>query len=369
LQRLYYDGGFAGICFPRTYGGQGLTYHHQMALNEEILGYEYPVEIQVPTLTPCAALLLEFGTEQQKRQHIPAMLSGEETWMQFLSEPSGGSDVAGALTSAVRDGDQWVLNGSKIWTSGAWWADWGLCLARTNWEVPKHRGLTVFMLPIHQPGIEIQRIEMLSGSREFCQEFLTDVVVPDSDRLGAVDEGWTVGIRWMYHERSYAGGSPYVTQPAGAASASRDVSAVSVMGLASGTDQLADPRVRELIGEIRSLELVEQELVRRVGVGIQSGAMSDQSASLVRLFHGTAAVRAATVAFEIAGTGAIAWGPDDESLGDVGVGFLMRQSACIAGGTTEMSRNVISERVLGMPRERTLDHGVPFRDVPRNATR
>ena len=115
--------------------------------------------------------------------------------MQFLSEPSGGSDVAGALTTAVRDGDEWILNGSKVWTTGAWWSDWGLCLARTNWDVPKHRGLTVFIFPIHQPGIEIQRIEMLNGIKEFCQEFLTDLRVPDTDRIGEVDDGWTVGTR------------------------------------------------------------------------------------------------------------------------------------------------------------------------------
>ncbi len=135
--------------------------------------------------------------------------------MQFLSEPSGGSDLAGAQTTAVRDGDEWVLNGSKIWTTGAWWADWALCLARTNWDVPKHRGLSVFMLEIHQPGIEIHRIEMLNGSREFCQEFMTDLRVPDSQRIGPVDEGWGVVVRWMYHERTIAGGSPYVTAPAG----------------------------------------------------------------------------------------------------------------------------------------------------------
>ena len=135
---------------------------------------------------PCASVLLDFGTEEQKRRHIPAILKGEELWMQLLSEPSGGSDVAGALTTAVRDGDEWVLNGSKVWTTGAWWSDWGLCLARTNWDVPKHRGLTVFMLPVHQPGIEVHRIEMLNGNKEFCQEFLTDVRVPDTrpDRRG-----------------------------------------------------------------------------------------------------------------------------------------------------------------------------------------
>ena len=134
------------------YGGLGLTLEHQRAFNEESAGYTMPDVIQIPTMTPCAAVLLEFGTEEQKQRHIPAILKGEEIWMQFLSEPSGGSDVAGALTTAVRDGDEWVINGSKVWTTGAWFSDYGLCLLRTNWDVPKHRGLSVFILPIHQRG-------------------------------------------------------------------------------------------------------------------------------------------------------------------------------------------------------------------------
>src|SRR5436190_10847176 len=150
IQRMLFDADLAGICFPREFGGQELTPAHQQVLNEELAGYEYPSHLQIPTLSPCAAVLLEFGTEEQKRRHLPAILRGDELWVQFLSEPSGGSDVAGALTTAVRDGDEWILNGSKIWSTGAWWSDWGLCLARTNWDVPKHRGLTVFMFPIHQ---------------------------------------------------------------------------------------------------------------------------------------------------------------------------------------------------------------------------
>ena len=118
LQRMLFDAGLAGICFPRAYGGQGLTPEHQKVLNEELVGYEYPLRMQVPNLSPCATVILEFGTEEQKLRHLPAILKGEELWMQFLSEPSGGSDVAGALTTAVRDGDQWVLNGSKVWTHG-----------------------------------------------------------------------------------------------------------------------------------------------------------------------------------------------------------------------------------------------------------
>ena len=212
LQRTLWEGGFAGICFPEEYGGLGLTFDHQRAFNAVVYGYEMPSLLQVPTFVPCGAVLLDFGTEEQKQRHIPAILRGDEIWMQFLSEPSGGSDVAGALTTAVRDGDEWVLNGSKIWTTGAWAADYGLCLARTNWDVPKHRGLTVFIVPMVASGVELHRIEMIDGTREFCQEFLTDVTVPDSYRVGDVDDGWTVGTRWMFHERNaMGGGSPYVS--------------------------------------------------------------------------------------------------------------------------------------------------------------
>ncbi len=365
LQRMLFDGGLAGICVPREYGGQGLTVAHQEALNREIAGYDYPAETQIPTFTPCMAVILEFGTEDQKRRHVPAILRGEELWMQFLSEPSGGSDVAGALTTAVRDGDEWVLNGSKIWTTGAWWADWALCLARTNWDVPKHRGLSVFMVKIHQPGIEVHRIEMLNGSREFCQEFISDVRIPDADRVGEVDQGWTVGVRWMYHERTVAGGSPYVTQPMGRRPARGAGGGSSLLRLARQTGRIGDRHARELIGESHALSLVGDAMTRHVSAGIRSGRVSDQAAALIRLFGGTREVRNASIAFELAGGGAVAWSEDEPQLGLAGVGYLMRQAACIGGGTTEMSRNVVSERVLGMPRERSGDRDIPFRDVPR----
>src|ERR1700728_273809 len=284
LQRKLFDGGLAGICVPREYGGQGLTPAHQAALNRELVGYEYPAETQVPTVTPCMAVILEFGTEEQKRNHIPAILKGEELWMQFLSEPSGGSDVAGAQTTAVRDGEEWVMNGSKIWTTGAWWADWGLCLARTNWDVPKHRGLSVFMLKIHQPGIEVHRIEMLNGSREFCQEFITDVRIPDEDRIGEVDQGWTVGVRWMYHERTVSGGSPYVTRPA----PQRRAGGVPegprrLIQMARENGQLESARARELIGESYAGDVVGAELTGWVARQIRTGAITDQAAAITRL--------------------------------------------------------------------------------------
>ena len=363
VQRMMFDAGLAGICIPTEYGGQGLTPAHQAVLNEELRGYEFPTRIQSPTFAPCTAVLLDFATEEQKLRHIPAILKGEEIWMQFLSEPSGGSDVAGALTTAVRDGDEWLLNGSKVWTTGAWWSDWALCLARTNWDVPKHRGLTVFMLPLRQPGIEVHRIEMLNGNREFCQEFLTDVRVPDADRIGEVDDGWTVGTRWMFHERM-AFNSPLVTIPAGTAHAG--VGGGSMRTIARDAGRVDDPIVRDLIGEAETLDVVGRALNARIGQGIMTRTLSDQASAMGRLFHGFVSTRRTTIAFEIAGAAGAAWTEDDGDLADCGNDFLMRQVTCIGGGTTEMAANVISERVLGMPRERSLDRDVPFRDVPRS---
>ena len=304
LQRLLYDAGFAGLCFPRAYGGQGLTPEHQGVFNEEIVGYDFPWRIQVPTFVPCAAVILEFGTEEQKQRYLPPILRGEELWMQFLSEPSGGSDVAGALTTAVRDGDQWVLNGSKIWTTGAWWSDWGLCLARTNWDVPKHRGLTVFMLPIHQPNVEVHRIEMLNGSREFCQEFLTDVVVPDSDRIGDVDDGWTVGHA-LDVPRAHALQIALRQPPAG--DDAREHGRPVRFTVAQEAGLLDDTATQEMVGEARMLELVGETVGQRINESIAAGTLSDQAAAIVRLFKGSAQERVRTLGFEAAGSSGAAW--------------------------------------------------------------
>lgn len=363
LQRKLFDAGFAGLCIPPEYGGQGLTTAHQRALNDEMTGYEYPARLQSPTFAPCVGVLMDFGTEEQKLEHIPAILRGEEIWMQFLSEPSGGSDVAAALTTAVRDGDEWVLNGSKIWTTGAWWSDWALCLARTNWDVPKHRGLTVFMLPLKAPGIEVHRIEMLSGSREFCQEYLTDVRVPDTDRVGQVDDGWKVGTRWMFHERM-ASNSPYTTLPGGG---SRGGSRVTeLFEVARDAGRLDDPISRDLLGEAKMLDVVKAALGERIGHGIASRSISDQSASIARLMSGLAATRMTSIGYEFTQASGAAWDSADGAVVERGTDYLMQQVSCIAGGTTEMARNAISERVLGMPREHTHDVGLAFRDVPKN---
>ncbi|MEV0767473.1 acyl-CoA dehydrogenase family protein [Nocardia salmonicida] len=361
LQRLLYDGGFAGICFPKEYGGLGLTPAHQRVFSEESRAYEMPLALNIPTLTICAPTILDIGSEEQKRTHLSAVLRGDELLVQFLSEPRGGSDLAGLTTRAERRGDTWVLNGAKIWSSGAYAADYGLCLARTDWGVPKHAGLTMFLVPVHAPGVTVQRITQVDGSQEFCQEFFDDVVLPADAVLGEVDAGWATANRLLSHERSAVGGaSPYASGVQ--THSGRDVSAL--IELARRTGQLDDPRVREDIGEARALNMVHDQLIARVTRGIAAGALVPAAGSMVRLFSAQNSWLQADMAVRIAGAAA-ATGADveDAGAGRAGQDYLMRQAWSLAGGSTEMARNIISERVLGMPREAAADRGLPFDQV------
>ncbi len=362
LQRRLYDGGFAGICYPQEYGGQGLSIEYQRVFDQESGGYELPVLFSVPTLSICGPTILEFGTEDQKHRYIPAFIRGDELWVQFMSEPSGGSDMAGALTRASRDGDVFLLNGSKIWSTYAFRSDFALCLARTNWDVPKHRGLTMFIVPIHHPGITVNQIKMVDGTEEFCEEFFDDAVIPAENVLGQVDDGWTVATRLLFHERASVGGaSPYTSgRMAGGGEAARD----ELVELAKARGKGDDPLVRRLIGQAEALSIVHGQLVERVRKGLETGYFPGPAGSLVRLYAGTAAVERATIALEIAGDEAVVW--DGDADGRYGIGYIKRQSSCLGGGSTEMARNIISERILGMPREYAADRDVAFRDVRRN---
>jgi alkylation response protein AidB-like acyl-CoA dehydrogenase len=362
LQRRLYDGGFAGICYPREYGGQGLPIEYQRVFDQESDGYELPALFSVPTLSICGPTVLEFGTEAQKQRYIPAFIRGDELWVQFMSEPSGGSDMAGALTRASRDGDVFLLNGSKVWSTYAYRSDFALCLARTNWDVPKHRGLTMFIVPIHHPGITVNQIRMVDGTEEFCEEFFDDVVIPAENVLGHVDDGWAVATRLLFHERASVGGaSPYTSgrMPSGG-QATRD----ELIELAKARGKGDDPLVRRLIGQAEALSIVHGQLVERVRTGLETGYLPGPAGSLVRLYAGTAAVERANIALEIAGEEAVVW--DEGSGGRYGVAYIKRQASCLGGGSTEMARNIISERILGMPREYAADRDVAFREVRRN---
>ncbi|MDX6215107.1 MAG: hypothetical protein QOG99_691 [Frankiales bacterium] len=361
IQRKLWDAGFAGLCYPVEYGGQGLPADYQNAFIEITRGYELPMLFNTPTFTIILPTILDFGTEEQKQRFIRAALRGEELWVQFLSEPSGGSDLAGALTRADRDGDVFLLNGSKIWSTYAWRSDYALCVCRTDWDVPKHRGLSVLIVKVHQPGITITQIKHVDGTEEFCQEFFDDVPIPVEDVLGQVNDGWNVASRLLLHERAaVSGSSPYAMRPRTTRHESDQIGAL----LLSGAD---DRQARQLIGEARVLTRVHSALVGRIGTSIRTSRLPAEAGSIPRLSNGMLRVRLATIAIEIAGTRAVAWQEGDPA-GNLGVAYLGRQGVCLGGGTTEIARNIISERVLGMPREPADDRARPFREVRTNAS-
>jgi len=365
LQRRLWDGGFAGICFPTEHGGLGLSHEHQRAFTEESLPYDMPYALNVPTLGILAATLIDYGTDAQKARHLPAILRGEEVWVQFLSEPSGGSDLAGCLTRADRDGDVFVLNGSKIWSSGAVDADYAMCLARTNWDVPKHRGLTMLLMSIHQPGVEVEPIRQVDGSMEFCQEFFDDVSIPAADVVGDVDDGWTVASRLLVHERlAVGGGSPYTSGRSGGHDASGEGDVL--LDLVRAQDRTGDSQARQLVAEAHVRRLVHRALNGRLTQAMATGAMPPPAGSLMKLFGATNVMRRAEIGLELAGADVAAWPPGADTPGEVlGDLTLWRQGMSLGGGSNEIQRNIISERLLGMPRELATDREVPYREVRR----
>jgi alkylation response protein AidB-like acyl-CoA dehydrogenase len=365
LQRTLFDGGFAGLCYPVEYGGYGLTRAHQQAFTQESIGYQMPTLFNVPTLSILAPTLLDFGTEEQKLRHIPAILRGEELWVQFLSEPSGGSDLAGLVTQATRDGDVFVMNGSKIWSSGAFRSDYAMCLVRTDAHVPKHQGLTMLIVKIHQPGIEVQRIKMVNGMAEFCQEFFDDVAIPVTDVIGQENDGWTVASRLLIHEREAVGGGSRYVSGVVAGDAGKGGQRTDIADLARDTGQADDPIVRQLVAEDRVNNRVFQQLTERVTTGIRTGHFTAPAGALARLYAATNSERHYDIGLEIAGPAAGAWA-DGDPAGHWGELYLSRQSNSLGGGSNEMQRNIISERVLGMPREFAADRDKPFDEVRHN---
>lgn len=365
LQRKLFDGGFAGVCYPKEYGGQSLPIEYQRVINDVSEDFDMPLLFSTPTMSITGPTVLEFGTEEQKKRYIPKYLSGDELWVQFMSEPSGGSDMAGALTRADRDGDVFLFNGSKIWSTYAYRSDFALCLARTNWDVPKHRGLTMFIVPIHHEGITVNQIKMVDGTEEFCEEFFDDAIIPAENVVGEVDDGWTVATRLLFHERAAVGGSSPYTQ--GRYRNTGDAGRNKIVGLARKAGRIGDPLAKQLIGQTEVLNVVQRALIDRVRSGIESGYFPGPAGSLVRLFGGMAEVERTSINLELAGESALVWDPP--AKGEQGVDYIRRQAACLGGGSTEMARNLISERILNMPREHAADRGVAFRDVKRNAPR
>lgn len=361
LQKMLYDGGFAGICFPREYGGLGLPIAYQRAFDEVSRGYELPIILNTPTFTICAATILDTGSEEQKRQHISAALRGDEVLVQLLSEPSGGSDLAGVITRADRQGDKWVVNGAKTWSTSAFAADYGLMLARTDWAVPKHEGLTMFLVPIDSPGITLRRIKQVNGSVEFCEEFFDNLELGDDAVVGEVNGGWQVASRQLYHERRAVGGGSEFASGIGAEG--KTDMPIDYVALLAATGRPDDERLQELAGRALVHRAVQERLIDHVYHGVLDGSLPPAAGSIIRVTHAETHQLEFDTAIAITGSAGVVDVDGDQIR--FGERYLSRQTASLGGGTTEIARNIIGERVLGFPREHAADRGVPFNQVKR----
>jgi alkylation response protein AidB-like acyl-CoA dehydrogenase len=364
IQRRLFDAGFAGITVPQHYGGRGLSHEHEVAFQQEASAYRMPDfgVAGATTLGPCLNTMLAHASPAFLRRHVPRILAGESLWVQFFSEPEAGSDLAGIRTRATRDGERWLLNGSKIWSSGAHYADYGLCLARTNWEVPKHRGLTWFGVPTRAPGVTIQRIKQINGDSEFCQEFFEDVVLTDADIVGEVDQGWRVAQTMLVFER---GGGTATIEAAPAVGAARI--APDLVALARRVGRENDPVVRQLLARAHINDVAKESLEERIGTRLATGGADAGTAAYVKLCIGTYNPVRARIALEIAGASGLTWLSDDHEGPTTALSYLNGREFSIAGGTNEIQRNGIGERVLGLPREPSFDTSKPFSEVLENA--
>jgi alkylation response protein AidB-like acyl-CoA dehydrogenase len=362
LQRKLFDAGYAGISFPTEYGGRGLSAAHERAWREEALGFIIPDfgGAGYVMFGPIARSMLAHASPAFLQDHIPKILSGEELWCQFYSEPEAGSDLAGIRTRATRDGEHWILTGSKIWSTGADTADYGMCLARTDWDVPKHRGLTWFAVPTRAKGVTVRPIVQINGGSGFCQEFLDDVVVTDDDIIGEVNHGWTVAQTMLVYERG-AGESP-------AAPVEPRALAPDLVALARHTGRTDDAIVRQAIARAHINDYAQFHLGRRVAARLRGSATPDPAvAAYSKLASGTMTPVRVRIAVEIGGGAALLWDHDNKADRQTAVNYLNGRMTSIAAGTNEMQRNGIGERVLGLPREPSFDSNKPFSEVIRDS--
>jgi alkylation response protein AidB-like acyl-CoA dehydrogenase len=372
LQNLIFDHGFAGIAFPREYGGAGLELDHQKAffdvageLNRQVPTAEAMYRVSIGMVGPT---ILEHGSHQAKLRFLPPLLRGDEVWIQILSEPRGGSDMAGAITRLAREGDTYVLNGAKMWTTGAHLADFGLCLCRSDWDVPKHRGLSIIAVPLKgTPGVTVNRIRGADGTvAEFCQEFFDDVRLPPDNLIGEENNGWAVARTLLWHERNAVSniGHGYLTGKPGMAPDTPDRVATDFLPVSAGRRvddilavRIADAYIATVVGPLTSA---------RISRGIQLGTHTGPWGSLSKLQSALAAHSAARTALAVYGPDAAIWDGEDVEVVNPGTAWLFIRAHTLGGGTNEMQRNSISEGVLGLPREPAVDRNVPFNEVLRN---
>ncbi|MEY2430585.1 MAG: hypothetical protein QOC92_310 [Acidimicrobiaceae bacterium] len=351
FQAALADAGLAGLTWPKPWG-QGLTPEHQRVFNEETVGYELPTIVYTIGLGMVIPTMIEFGTDAQRERYVAKALRGEEIWSQLFSEPGAGSDVASLQMRAERDGDEWILNGQKVWTTGAQISDFGAVIARTNPDNPKHRGITMFIIDFKARGVEIRPLRQMNGGSGFNEVFFTDVRVPDSNRIGDVDDGWRCAIAMLMNERVAIGSG---------GGGGRSVGVKPLIELARRRGVLEDPVVRQGIADVYIRTQIMGYIGQRTRAAVKAGKAPGPEGSIAKLAGALLARRTSDLGIAIAGAGGQAW--EDKRDSRWALGVLSAPAARIAGGTDEVQRNIIGERVLGLPKEPQVDRDIPFKEL------
>jgi alkylation response protein AidB-like acyl-CoA dehydrogenase len=349
-QATKYDNGWAVLTWPKEFGGREATPIQSVIWNQEEGKYRVPPAIFGIGLGMLGPTIMAHGTPEQKAQHIKKMARGEEIWCQLFSEPAAGSDLAGLRTSAVKKGNDWVINGQKIWTTGAHFSKWGMIVTRTDPTVAKHAGLTYFIVDMESPGIEIRQIKQINGGSGFNEVFFSDAKVPDSNRLGRVGDGWRVALTTLMNERASIGGG-------GGGMRTEDLIRQARQAELNGKPALEDSAVRQKIADfyIRSSGL--KYTGYRTLTALSKGTTPGPESSIGKLVGAPLGQEVAAFAIELQGLAGGALGAAQEA-------YLGSPGLRIAGGTDEIMRNILAERVLRLPPEPRLDKDTAFRDVP-----
>jgi acyl-CoA dehydrogenase len=355
-QAKKFDAGWAVLTWPKEYGGQGLGRMEQIIWNQEEAKFRTPINLYM--IGHGSPTLMAHGTEEQKKRFLPEMARGEEIWCQLFSEPAAGSDLAGLRTTAVRDGDEWVINGQKIWSTGAHYSGYGMIVTRTDPDAPKHKGLTYFIIDMKSPGVEARPIKQINGGAAFNEVFFTDVRVPDANRLGAVGNGWNVALTTLMNERVAIGAG-------GGAGGFRRLLDLARRSRRNGKPAIEDAGVRQRLADFYIISKGLQFTSYRTLSAISRGAPPGPEGSIAKAIGAPFSQQMASFAMELQGA---VGGLLDDSVAPDDVlwqeGYLGSPGIRIAGGTDEVLRNIIAERVLGLPPEIRVDKNKPFRDIP-----
>ncbi len=354
------ESGWAGITWPKAYGGRGGTLMENIIFQQEQAKFNTAGDIFLIGLGLAGPTLMVHGTEEQKKRWLPDILRGEKVWCQLFSEPGAGSDLAGLRTKAVKDGDDWVVNGQKVWTSGAHYSEWGILVTRTDFDAPKHKGLTYFIVDMNTPGIEIRPIKQITGGANFNEVFLTDVRIPDANRLDAVGKGWGVALTTLMNERMSIGGFMGLDPDTLYAELTRLSKEVYIDGVLADESMAIRARIADYYSQVKGMQLT----VFRTLSALSQGGMPGSESSIVKLVMGVLLQEVAAFAMELQGGMGAEYG-DKNTYGNMWQEmYLGMPAARIAGGSDEIQRSIIGERVLGMPGEQRVDKGIPFKDIP-----